>query len=148
MERTPCGRHQDDDTRGVEWGRDRPMSPDTTEGTPFDDAEWNAWEESQNRSRDECVRKIVACFTDVARELGRETAWEFFSTFTKLVKPPPRKKGKHDRDFDRVLLEAHASAPASEKMAAIRAVGRAHKKTDEATERRLRRLLKEQKEEL
>jgi len=72
------------------------------------------WEKHEGQVREEnklkvraCAQKIKACFDDVKNELGHRKAWALFLDFTKQAqfRPPKRKKGAHDPEYNRILLE-------------------------------------------
>src|SRR5215472_9462511 len=113
-----------------DWGMD--------DGDDGDDDDWLEDYEDRKEDHDrrikEAEQKIITCFEEVRRELDDSTAWDLFSTFAKLVKPPRRRKGQHDAKFDKDLLAAYSAAPHGQKMAAVYAVAAAHDKRKNATD--------------
>ena len=114
--------------------------------TEWSDEEWDeieASEREEERLNDEAIRKIVEGFDRLCHVLGYKKACRQTVEFIRQRNRPEARKGRHDRDFDQAILAAHQSMPSGKKLAAVMEIGAAHSKTDEATRRRLRRLLKE-----
>ena len=93
----------------------------------------------------ECSKKITECFQAVAHKLNRDEAWRLFAEFVRLTQPK-KKKGQHNPKFDAELLSAYDSATDGEKTGATNAVGQKYKKSNDTTQKHLRRRLAERKE--
>src|SRR5262249_8514783 len=102
-------------------------------------------EEEHERRIEGGFQKIFEGFDVLKELLGHDTAWKELSWFTRHVKPPRRKKGKHNPSFDKALLAAHSSAPAGQKMAAVYGFANAKGISKSSAERHLRRLIKEKR---
>jgi hypothetical protein len=105
----------------------------------------------QKRRQHEAVELVYECFLQVWNKLDGDMAEMagLFGAFAKAARSmvPRKRKGRHDPDFDKALLAAYDAAPKGQKTARAGAVGEDHGKEPETTERHLRRLLRERKQQ-
>jgi hypothetical protein len=78
-------------------------------------AEWEQEQEEKNQQADQCVRRIVACFKAVKKEIGHEQALEMFDTFLEVpgIRPPRGKTGPKVRRISKDVLKLVADYDAA-----------------------------------
>jgi hypothetical protein len=106
-----------------------------------------AYAEAEERTqRVKTLWRRFGWLANEARSLwGPQQAHDLLADALTHFKPPKRKKGVHDPEFNDAMLAAYRAAPEGKKMAAVIALGAEHRLSPETATRRWRRLLQRRK---